>query len=97
MNGVRFHFRFDLGAVLIMILVLTLLIAGCTGMLCRRLNKLTPVAALRGGISTHNFLKNHFPLDKGAGSPFIRIGMKNIMLYRKSYIMIATIDRKSVV
>lgn len=91
MNGVWFRFRFDLGTILTLILVLTLLITGCTGMLCIKINKLTPVAALRGGISTHNFRKNYFSLDKGSGSPFIRIGMKNIMLYRKSYVMIAAI------
>jgi putative ABC transport system permease protein len=55
---------------------------------CRRIKKLPPVVALRGGIATHSFRRNYFPLYKGFGSVHMRLGLKNMILYGKLYSMI---------
>lgn len=57
----------------------------------RRIHKLNPIVALRGGIVTHNFKKNYFPLHKAKGSlPFL-FALKSMLQNKKSSIMIAAI------
>lgn len=57
--------------VLSLVLIVTLLAS-------RRIKKLPPVIALRGGVSTHSFRKNHFPLDKSFGSLQVVLALKTI-------------------
>jgi putative ABC transport system permease protein len=57
----------------------------------RRIRKLHPIIALRGGIVTHSFRKNYLPLDKAKGSlPFV-FALKSILHNKKQSIMIAFI------
>ncbi|HEX3038621.1 MAG TPA: ABC transporter permease [Oscillospiraceae bacterium] len=57
----------------------------------RRIHKINPITALRGGIVTHNFRKNHIPLDKSKGSlPFV-LAFKSIVQNKKQSIMIGLI------
>lgn len=58
---------------------------------CRRIHKLPPVVALRGGISTNSFRRNFFPLSKGSGNVQTRLGLKNMFAYGKLYAMIGLI------
>ncbi len=57
----------------------------------RRIHKLEPILALRGGIATHSFKKNYFPLHKAKGSLPLLLALKSIFQNKKSSIMIAVI------
>lgn len=56
-----------------------------------RIKKLPPVVALRGGLATHNFRRNHFPLHRGLGSVHTRLGLKNMFSYGGLYTMIGLV------
>ena len=76
-------------------LITALLIAAITLLMvlhsCRRIRKIAPVDALRGGTAAHSFRRNRFPLHKGAGSAQTRLGLKNTMAYFKQYFTIGII------
>ena len=56
-----------------------------------RINKLNPIVALRGGIITHSFLKNHLPLSTSKGSLPIVLAFKSLLQNKKQSIMIGII------
>jgi putative ABC transport system permease protein len=56
-----------------------------------RINKLHPIVALRGGIITHSFRKNHLPLSSSKGSLPIALAIKSLLQNKKQSIMIAII------
>lgn len=66
--GMRWQWGLQLGNDMITLLVLLLLMVMVTWLASRRINKLPPIIALRGGIGTHSFRRNHFALDKTKGS-----------------------------
>lgn len=88
MTGIFFHIDIQialglLASVLIAcVLILMVLISS------RRIKKLPPVVALRGGLATHSFRRNHFPLHKGLGNVHVRLGFKNMFSYGGLYSMI---------
>lgn len=53
--------------------------------------KLTPITALRGGLTTHSFSKNHFPLDRTKGPLSLILALKSMFFQPGSYFMIALI------
>ena len=53
-----------------------------------RVRKILPVAALRGGIQTHSFRKNHFPLEKTRGGLQYLLAIKSMLSNVKQNIMI---------
>jgi len=58
---------------------------------CKKIKKMPPVQALRAGIATHNFRHNFFPLHEGRGNVHIRLGIKNMFAFLKSYAMIGLV------
>ena len=56
-----------------------------------RVRKILPVAALRGGIQTHSFRKNHFPLEKAKGGLHFLLAIKSMLANAKQNIMILLI------
>lgn len=50
-----------------------------------------PVQALRGGIHSHNFSKNHFPLDRMRRFLNGALGLKHMMYQRKMYMMVGSV------
>jgi len=73
---------------IIFVIFLIVIMALITG---RRIKKLTPVVALRGGIVTHNFNSNKFPLHSKFGDLHMKLGMKYIFTNLKQSIMICII------
>src|SRR5699024_10324654 len=73
-------------------LCLILLIVTLVGFVsARRINKLNPIVALRGGIITHSFQKNYMLLDKSKGKlPFL-FALKSLLQNKKQSVMIAFI------
>lgn len=57
----------------------------------RRIRKLHPVIALRGGITTHSFKKNYFPFEKARGGLQLLHACKSIMMNNKQNVMITVI------
>lgn len=53
--------------------------------------RILPVEALRGGIQTHNFRKNHFPLEKTKGGLHFLLATKSTIANAKQNIMILLI------
>lgn len=56
-----------------------------------RIRKLHPVTALRGGITTHSFKKNHFPFEKAKGGLQLLHACKSVMMNNKQNVMITII------
>jgi Predicted ABC-type transport system involved in lysophospholipase L1 biosynthesis, permease component len=71
-------------AILLVVVLVSLLAA-------RRIHRLTPIVALRGGIVTHSFKKNYFPLNRSQGSLPVVFALKSIFQNGKSSMMIAVI------
>lgn len=76
------------GITLFSILLVVILVSLITS---RRIHKLNPIVALRSGIVTHSFRKNHVPLEKSKGSlPFV-LALKSILQNKKQSLMICLI------
>ena len=58
---------------------------------CRKIRKLPPVVALRGGIASDSRRRNLFPLRKGAGNVSLRLGLKSSAAFFRQYVMIGVI------
>jgi len=56
-----------------------------------RIHKLNPIVALRGGIVTHNFRRNHLPLDTSKGRLPVVLGFKSMLQNWKQSFMIGVI------
>jgi putative ABC transport system permease protein len=75
-------------ASLILILIMVLAFAWLTS---RRISKLHPIIALRGGITTHSFNKNPLPLDKTGGSLNLLLALKQLLRNKKQAVMLGII------
>lgn len=53
--------------------------------------RILPVEALRGGIKSHSFKKEHFPLERTRGSLSMALGLKSMAFNRKMYFMVGII------
>lgn len=62
--GMKWKIGFDIGAACITALLVNVLILFVTVWTVRVYGNITVLNALRGGVSTHNFRKNHVPLDR---------------------------------
>lgn len=56
-----------------------------------KIGRLHPITALRGGITTHSFRKNYFPLDKTKGNLPAILSLKSICQNKKQNLMITFI------
>lgn len=90
-SGILWNIKADLFIIILTILVLLVLVLLVCMLSARRINKLPPVKALRGGTENHSFKKNHIPLDKGIGNIHLRLGFKNILSNLKLYLMVGFI------
>jgi len=73
------------------ILIVVILILTVTLLASMRIKKLHPIAALRGGIMTHSFRKNRFPLDKAKGGLNFVLACKTIVMNSRQNIMVTFI------
>lgn len=73
---------------LFLVILIVIIVAIITA---RRINKLNPIVAMRGGIITHSFRKNHLPLSTTKGSLPMVLAFKSILQNMKQSIMIAVI------
>ncbi|GAB6928387.1 hypothetical protein JCM10914A_23700 [Paenibacillus sp. JCM 10914] len=73
---------------LLLVLALVLLV---TWLASRGIKNLPPVVALRGGIRTHSFRKNHVPLDKSRGGLQVLLALKSLASNMKQNVIVAVI------
>ncbi|MGG3506734.1 FtsX-like permease family protein [Paenibacillus lautus] len=73
----------DLASVLIVSLLVLIVVLFSS----IRIRRLHPIVALRGGMATHNFKRNWFPLDKARGGLQFVLGRKNLIHNLKLNIM----------
>lgn len=90
-SGLNWQQGFDpviSGIVLLSLLLVVLLVSLLP---TRRIHIINPIAALRGGIVTHNFRKNHAPFEKTKGNISFAFALKSILQNKKQSIMIALV------
>lgn len=68
-----------------------LVVAAVSFFAARRVRKINPIVALRGGIVTHSFRKNYMPLEKSKGNLPIILGIKSNLQSMKQTLMIIII------
>jgi len=78
-------------AILVSCLIVISLILLISFITARKMKKITPLDALRGGIQTHSFKKNHLPLSKSKFNVNISIGLKALLQNKKQNFAITTI------
>lgn len=61
------------------ILVPAVIVAGVVYLFSRKLAAITPTVALRSGISSHSFKKNHVPLEKVKGNVNVALSAKSTL------------------
>lgn len=90
-SGLKWEQGFDAMISTIALLSILLIVVLVSFFSAHRIHKLNPIVALRGGIITHSFKKNHMPLDKSRGSLPIALAFKSMLQNLKQSIMIIII------
>ena len=91
LSGLHWTQSFEAAINLISVLIVGVLVLLVTLFSSLRIRKLLPVAALRGGIQTHSFRKNYFPLEKAKGGLHFLLACKTMISNSKQNITIALI------
>lgn len=90
-TGLTWKQGFDTKSSLISLILILFSVLIITPLSSRRIRKLHPIIALKSGIVTHSFKKNHCPLDKMKGSLNFVLAMKSMFTNLKQNIMITLI------
>lgn len=90
-SGLKWVQGFDGAIGSISLFVILFAVALVSFMASRRIKRLNPIVALRGGIVTHNFRKNRMPLHKSKGSLPVVLALKLMLQNMRQSIMIGII------
>lgn len=89
--GLSWKMDFDTGSAFISTIITIMLILLAAVVSSHKYKKIAPLDALRNGINTHNFKKNHIRMEE-VGLPLnISIGLKNILYNKKKTVIICLI------
>lgn len=77
-SGIPYTLSFNLISTIIPIISMPILVFIIVLLSVRKINKLDPIIALRDGIETHSFKKNHIPLSKSKLPLNMSISLKNM-------------------
>lgn len=86
-SGIPYTTKFNLMATLLTILIIPLFVLFIVLISVRKIKKVNPIEALRDGIETHNFKKNHIPLSKTKLSLNTSLALKNMFKNLKQNII----------
>ncbi len=89
--GLRWNMGFDIRSALFSTLITIMLILLAAIISSHKYKSITPLDAMRNGINTHNFRKNHIRLDAVDLPLNLSIGLKNILYNKKKNIIICLI------
>jgi putative ABC transport system permease protein len=90
-SGLIWEQGFDIPSTLITFMIVVGMVILTSYLSSNRIRRIPPIIALRGGITTHNFKKNHIPLQKYSGNINILLSLKNILQNTNQNIMIGLI------
>jgi putative ABC transport system permease protein len=82
---------FDMALAALSLIAVVLLVTVITFLSARKINKLHPLIALRGGVSTHSFKKNSLPLAQTSGSLTLLLAFKQLLQNKKQAVTISVI------
>ena len=86
-SGIPYTLKFNLLATIVTILTIPSFVLFIVLLSVRKIKKVNPITALREGIETHNFKKNHIPLDKSNLSLNMSLALKNMFKNLKQNII----------
>lgn len=89
--GLYWDSSIDFKSVIITTIVIIMLVFVVTYITSSKYKKVTPLDALRNGLYSHNFKKNHVPLSNSVFGVNSSIGIKNIMNSRRQNLTIVII------
>ena len=87
-TGIPYTVRFLPLPLLLTFLILNGTVALVVWLSSRRIKRTEPIVALRSGIETHNFKRNHIPLDKTKAPLSMALSLKTTCSNRKQNIII---------
>ncbi len=90
-SGLTWVQGFDANISSVTIIFVITIVVLVTYITSRRVNKLNPIIALRGGLITHSFKRNYLPLKKAKGNLSIILALKHIFHNLNQSIMIIII------
>lgn len=91
LSGLIWVQKLDIFINLVSIVLIVFFVVIVTLFSAYRVRKILPVAALRGGIQTHSFKKNYFPLEKTGGDLHFVLAIKSTLANAKQNMMILLI------
>lgn len=89
--GMRWKTETDVVAAIVSIAVVLFLILAAVTMTSRRYKKITTLDALRDGIETHSFKRNHLPLQKSCFGLNTSLGLKTMLHNKKQNVAMVII------
>lgn len=89
--GLRWEMGFDVRGALFSTIIIIMLILLASSVCSLKYKKIAPLDALRNGINTHNFNKNHIRMEEINLPLNLSIGLKNILYNKKKNITICLI------
>lgn len=78
-TGIPYTVRFQLLPVLFTMIFISTVVAAAVYFSARKIKKIEPIMAMRQGIATHSFKKNHIPLEKSSMSINTALAMKTTL------------------
>ncbi|MFY0519785.1 ABC transporter permease [Lysinibacillus sp. UGB7] len=91
LSGLIWYQKFDMIINLANIFIVAFSVVFVTLISAFRVRKILPITALRGGIQTHSFRKNYFPLENTGGGLHFLLAIKSMLSNVKQNIMILLI------
>ena len=89
--GVRWSMGFDVASAGLTVVTVLVFVLVATYAVARRYKKISILDALRGGVKTHNFRKNHVPLEKTFLPTHVALGIKGILNQKRKSMAIGII------
>jgi len=91
LSGIYWRPGFMPVPIAITVITLTAVVLIFTRIAARGIKKITPVLALRGGVKTHNFKRNHLPLDKSVLPVSASLAFKSVLQGKRQSVMMLVI------
>ncbi|MGX6445822.1 ABC transporter permease [Neobacillus sp. K501] len=91
LSGLIWHQRFDLIMNVVSLFLVVFSVVIVTLLSAFRIRRIPPVSALRGGIQTHSFRRNPFPLENTRGGLHFLLAIKSALANAKQNMMILSI------
>jgi len=90
-TGIHWEQGFDFTSATVTTIVIISLVGIVAYTSAGRVKRMQPITALRSGITTHNFKKNYYPLDKTWGNIHVLLSLKKSIQNVKQNIMMAIV------